>query len=417
MDITKERSRKRILFISPVNPKSGGIGIEVRAWSHLEALATVADIDLALTMTPAQVTQASLEEVQPLCNSVTFIRLQPSGKMVRRNMAGLTALIRAVNVRGSPFRPNATDMTDLCKRLQNKCFDIVFCFRILSYDVFEHFPKTLSWQRSSLFVDFDDIESLSIRRELPFMKKRLGFESTLIVRIEGIEASILESRIRRNADMISVCSEVDRQRLLSRSYRASIVIVPNSYPCMQPLPLRSIGKVAKLLFVGTMSYPPNEDAILYFCEEIYPHIRKGYRGGIRLTIVGRRPSAKVTALAEDASIVVTGGVDLVEPYYEEADLVVVPIRYGGGTRIKILEALSFGRPVVSTTIGAEGLELTQGRDLEIADEAKEFARISIELLENEDARFQLARSGRERVCAVYERSRIQGELVNHVLGL
>ncbi|WP_198140814.1 glycosyltransferase family 4 protein [Nitrosospira sp. NpAV] len=413
----KERSRKRILFISPVTPKSGGIGIEVRAWSHLEALATVADVDLALAMTPDQVARASVEEIQPLCSSVTFIKLRPSGKMAKRRVTGLTALNRAVNVHSSSFQLDTKDMTSLCERLRNMHIDIVFCFRIASYDVFEHFPKTSIWQHSRLFVDFDDIESLSIRRELPFAKRILGFESALIVRIAGIEASILESRIQRKADMISVCSEVDRQRLVSRGGRATVVIVPNSFTRMPALPLRPIGTVAKLLFLGTMSYSPNEDAILYFCREIYPHIRKRYRRDIRLTIVGRRPSAKVLALAEDASIVVTGGVDSVEPYYDEADLVVAPIRFGGGTRVKILEALSFGRAVVSTTLGAEGLELMRGRDLELADEPEDFAGICVALLENQGMRFDLARSGRERVGAVYERKQIQHALAKRILDL
>lgn len=417
MNITKEHRRKRIVFISPVTPKSGGIGIEARAWSHLEALTTIADVDLVLAMTPDQAARAGLEEVQPLCSSVTFIRLQPSGKMIKRRVIGLTALIRAINVRGSSFQPDTTDMTGLCERLRNKHVDIVFCFRIGSYDVFEHFPKTSSCQHSRLFVDFDDIESLSIRRELPFVKGMLGFESTLIVRIAGIEASIVESRIQRKADMISVCSEVDRQRLVSRGYPAAVVVVPNSFPHMPALPLRPIGTAAKLLFLGTMSYSPNEDAILYFCREIYPHIRERYHRDIRLTIVGRRPSAKVLALAEDSSIAVTGGVDSVEPYYDEADLVVAPIRFGGGTRVKILEALSFGRAVVSTTLGAEGLELMRGRHLELADEPEDFASTCVALLENQNMRFDLARSGRERVAAVYERKQIQHALVKRILDL
>lgn len=417
VDNTKEQGRKRILFVSPIAPKPAGIGIELRAWSHLEALATVADIDLVLTMTPARIAEVSLEEVRPLCNTISFIRRQPNSKMAKNGITGLTTLIYAVNMHGSSHRPDPDDVASICERLQNTCFDIIFCFRILSYEVFQHFPRTLSWRSSRLFVDFDDIESLSIQRELPFLRKRIGFQGALIARIKGIRTSILESMIRRKADMIGVCSEVDRQRLESSRCRASLLVVPNSFPCMPALPLRPVGNVAKLLFVGTISYPPNEDAILYFCERILPHIRNGCRRDIRLTIVGRRPSAKVTALAEGSSIVVAGDVDSVEPYYDEADLVVVPIRYGGGTRIKILEALSFGRPVVSTSIGAEGLELTGGQDLAIADEEKDFASICIDLLENQDARFRLATSGRERVCSTYERGRIQRELAKEVLSL
>ena len=417
-EIMKKSKRKRILFISPVAPKSGGIGVELRAWSHLEALATVADIDVMLAMTPAQLVQPiQLEEIHPLCSSVNIIKLQPSSKMATSNVKGLRAFIRAVNMRKPTLQPIAANVTDLYREFQDKHFDVVFCFRIRSYEMFEQLPKVISWQGSRLFVDFDDIESLSIQRELPFMKKTLGFERSIIARIEGMETLILESRIQRKADMISVCSEVDRERLVSRRCRAAVVVVPNSYPLMPALPLRPIGAVAKLLFLGTMSYPPNEDAILFFCEEIYPRICKAYDGDIQLTIVGRRPGMKVLALADDSSIVVTGGVDSVEPYYDEADLVVAPIRFGGGTRVKILEALSFGRAVVSTTLGAEGLELMGGRDLELADQPSDFASICVALLENQRRRFDLAKYGRERVGAMYERNQIQRTLAKRVLDL
>lgn len=414
----KQSKRKRILFISPVAPKSDGIGVELRAWSHLEALATIADIDLILAMTSAQLTRSiQLDKIRSLCNSLNIIRLQSSNKMATRNVKGLGAFIRAINVRKPSFQPIVADVTELYRGFQGKHFDMVFCFRIRSYEVFEQLTKVSTWQNSRLFVDFDDIESLSMRRELPFMRETLGFERTIIARIEGMETSILETRIQRKADMISVCSEVDRERLVSRKCRAAVVVVPNSYPLMPALPLRPVGPIAKLLFLGTMSYPPNEDAMLFFCEEIYPRIRRAYDGDIQLTIVGRRPGGRVLALAKDSSIVVTGDVDSIQPYYDEADLVVAPIRFGGGTRIKILEALSFGRAVVSTTLGAEGLDLIRGQHLELADSPEDFARICIKLLENQNARFSLATSGRERVTVMYERKHIQRALVRHALDI
>lgn len=411
-----QSKQKRILFISPVVPKSDGIGVELRAWTHLEALATVTtDIHLILGMTPAQLNhQVQLDEIRPLCKSVDIIRLQPSNKKETRNFIGLTALTRAMNIYKPSFRSMIFEATELSQRLQSLHFDVVFCFRIRSFEVFESLTKITNFQSKSLFVDFDDIESLSSRRELSFVRKVLGVESTIVACIEVIKTKILESRIQRKVNMISVCSYVDQQRLLSNGCHASVVIIPNSYPRMPALPLRPIGSVAKLLFLGTMSYPPNEDAILFFCEEIFPYIREAYPGDIQLTIVGRRPSERVLAFANDTSILVTGGVDSVEPYYDEADIVVVPIRFGGGTRIKILEALSFGRAVVSTTVGAEGLDLTQGKDIAIADSAKEFALICIELLKNQDKRFSLAHSGRERVAEAYERTKVQHTLIKNI---
>lgn len=412
-------NRKRILFISPVVPQPNGIGVELRAWSHLEALANAADIDLLLAMTSAQLARdTQFENVRSLCSSITVISLQPISKKAPGNIIGLAALIRGMNVRKPSFYLRAAEMAELSQKFENKHFDVVFCFRIRSYAVFEQLPKFSGWWNRPLFVDFDDIESLSIQRELPFMKKTLGFERMLIARLEGIETSILESRIQRKVDMISLCSEIDKQRIVSRGKcKARVVVIPNSFPDMPALPLRPLGPVAKLLFLGTMSYPPNEDAVLYFCKEIYPRICRDYKRPITLTIVGRRPGERVLALAKNSSIVVTGEVESVEPYYDEADLVVAPIRFGGGTRIKILEALSFGRPVVSTRVGAEGLELIDGQDIALADQAKEFASLCIELLENQDVRFGLAKTGRERVRATYKREHIQLRLAKDILSL
>ncbi len=139
-----------------------------------------------------------------------------------------------------------------------------------------------------------------------------------------------------------------------------------------------------IVFTGSMDWLPNEDAMQYFIREVLPLVRKEIPD-VTLTVVGRNPYASLVELSKtDQSIVVTGRVDDVRPYIERASIYVVPIRIGGGTRLKIYEAMSMGKPVVSTTVGAEGLPVTNNQELVLADSATEFAAALIRLFRDGD---------------------------------
>ena len=147
---------------------------------------------------------------------------------------------------------------------------------------------------------------------------------------------------------------------------------------------RPSGAVAQrpnnIVFTGSMDWMPNEDGMAWFVDEILPTIRREVPDAT-LTIVGRRPSAKVQALAEGRPYVrITGTVPDVRPFLEEAAVVVVPLRIGGGTRIKIYEAMGMERAVVSTTIGAEGLDVRDGEHILLADDPSRFADSVVSLL-------------------------------------
>jgi glycosyltransferase involved in cell wall biosynthesis len=135
-----------------------------------------------------------------------------------------------------------------------------------------------------------------------------------------------------------------------------------------------------LVFTGSMDWMPNEDAIVWFTEAILPLVRAQVPD-VTLTVVGRNPPVRVQALGErDPSVRVTGRVDDVRPYVERSAVFVVPIRIGGGTRLKIYEAMAMERPVVSTTVGAEGLPVRDGVDAVLADEPQAFADAVVALL-------------------------------------
>jgi glycosyltransferase involved in cell wall biosynthesis len=158
-----------------------------------------------------------------------------------------------------------------------------------------------------------------------------------------------------------------------------------------------------------MDWLPNEDAMQYFCRDILPLVR-AEEPTVRLSIVGRAPTPAVKRLADEHGIVVTGRVDDVRPYMREAAVYVVPLRIGGGTRLKIFEAMSMGKAVVSTTIGAEGLPVTSGEHVMLADDPTTFARAVVGLLRDADRRAELETAARALVVEHYDWSAVAGSL-------
>lgn len=153
----------------------------------------------------------------------------------------------------------------------------------------------------------------------------------------------------------------------------------------------------QLVFTGSMDWLPNDDAINWFVKDIFPLIRKEIPEVV-LTVVGRSPSESIRSIAQaDSQIKVTGRVEDVRPYMADADVFIVPIRIGGGTRLKIYEAMSMQLPVVSTTIGAEGLPLENDKEIVLRDKPEEFAKAVVDLLRQTDVADNIAKMAFERV--------------------
>lgn len=197
-------------------------------------------------------------------------------------------------------------------------------------------------------------------------------------------------------------SDCDRDRLLELGVTANISVIGNGVDCtaLQPLETPASG-TEEIIFIGTMGYLPNRDAARYLAREIFPLIR-ARKPACQLNLVGSGGSEYLADLAEPGRVNVTGRVEDPIPYYKRSKLAVVPLRSGGGSRLKILEAMALGRPVVSTTLGREGLNLQDGLDVLTADDPQTFANYVVELLENEAARQTYALAGRARVEKDYD---------------
>jgi glycosyltransferase involved in cell wall biosynthesis len=164
-----------------------------------------------------------------------------------------------------------------------------------------------------------------------------------------------------------------------------------------------------ILFTGTISYYPNVEGILWFTKNVWPLIKQK-RPDSLFCIAGKSPPAEIQALTSDPSIEVTGAVDDMRDYYARATVVVVPLRVGGGTRLKILEAMAMEKAIVSTGVGAEGIDYTNNKDILIEDEPEAFADATIKVMDSEDLKSTLQTHGRVLVERLYDWKAVTGNL-------
>ncbi len=214
-------------------------------------------------------------------------------------------------------------------------------------------------------------------------------------------------------DLVLAVSGADRltlQRLYANRLKAPVFTVATGVDTtfFAPRPAADVAP-RHLVFTGSMDWIPNEDAMTHFCHDILPLIRT-QEPAVTLSIVGRAPTPAVLRLADIPGVHVTGGVDDVRDHIARAAVYVVPLRIGGGTRLKIFEAMGMARAVVSTTVGAEGLPVTNGQDVVIADDPDRFAASVVSLLRGPAQRVQLERAARRLVVERYDWSAVAGQL-------
>jgi len=266
--------------------------------------------------------------------------------------------------------------------------------------IFTHNVESEIWRRHA------ETKTSALAKRLYAMQYRrmLRYEGATLGRFDGVLA----------------VSDADRDtfdRLYPRAIRQPVHVVPTGvdteYFAPERIPSERIpnpkSRIPSLIFTGSMDWLPNEDAMLFFCRDVLPLIR-AEEPHARLSIVGRAPTPAVRQLADRSGVKVTGRVDDVRPYVREAAVYVVPLRIGGGTRLKIFEAMAMGKAVVSTTIGAEGLPVTNGQHLTLADDPHAFARAVVSLMRDADRRRQLEAAARALVVEKYDWSAVAGEL-------
>jgi polysaccharide biosynthesis protein PslH len=235
--------------------------------------------------------------------------------------------------------------------------------------LFQHNVESTLWRRNATYEGN------------PLRKTLFATEAAKMYRYERAALS--------HFDGIVAVSEHDRSLMLAMGPRAPITVVRTGVDVAGFAPSTATGRGTRtVMFLGSMDWPANVDGVEYFCERIWPQIVAAVPD-VRFQVVGRNPPPRITRFVSD-SVEIVGGVKSVLSYLHRAAVFVVPLRIGGGTRLKIYEAMAAAVPVVSTTVGAEGLDVHDGTDIVLADDAEHFGQSVIELLRTPEKRTSLA---------------------------
>jgi sugar transferase (PEP-CTERM/EpsH1 system associated) len=215
-----------------------------------------------------------------------------------------------------------------------------------------------------------------------------------------------ERRYLRLADQVLTVSQTDRDAFAAFAEPGKLTVIPTGVDVdyFRPMPVEETAN--SLVFTGSMDWLPNEDAILYFVDAILPLIKQQCPE-VSLEVVGRSPSRKLQALAEaEKSIRLTGWVEDIRPFVARGSVCIVPLRIGGGTRLKIFEAMAMNKAVISTSLGAEGLPVRSGENILLADTPNDFAESVISLLRDPIQRQRLGIAARDLVQESYSWPRV-----------
>lgn len=256
-------------------------------------------------------------------------------------------------------------------------------------------------------LDFHNVGFQQYRRMAGL---ELGWGKKASFWIKSVLMRNWESLYARRFHHCLATSEIDATLLKTQAPGLKVSVIPNGIDTSTNQLLDEPTACTTLLIIGTIGYPPNLDSVIYFCSEILPLIEQQIPE-VRLMVVGHAPPKKVKELGKRPNIDVLGSVLDVLPCYQNACITVVPLRGGGGTRIKIIESMALGRPVVSTTIGCEGLNVVDGMHLLIGDSPSEFSNAVIRLLKDRPLRARIVANARSLVETYYDWEKIGGKLL------
>jgi glycosyltransferase involved in cell wall biosynthesis len=368
----------RVLVLTTQYPYPVRSGNSLRALALLERLAPRHEITIMAFAQPDDPAVEALRDRGMQCISVS----PPAWTPLRKARVAMSSLVGRLPYIMAKYCTPAMRQ-GLSRALNSGKYDLLHCDSIslapLAAEcgfrpalLADHNVEALIWQRVTKYE----------RR--PLHKAFVALQSRKLERVEG--------HVCRAFDACVAVSQPDVE-LLRRWYGVeNIHVVPNGVELRDNSP-DDVPEGGGLAFVGSMDWVPNQDAVRWMVAEVLPLIRRRH-SQVTLTIVGRNPPAWMRKMSGNG-IRVTGTVEDVQPYIKQSAVCVVPLRIGGGTRLKILEAMAAGRPVVSTSVGAEGLDFRPGRELIIADSPREFAREVAGLLSDEQRRRQLAQAGKQ----------------------
>lgn len=396
----------RILFLSSWFPYPPINGAKIRIYNLIQYLAKYHEIDLvAFTRTiPIEEARMHLPHLEQFCRSAEVVAARP---FVPDSLAAYKGFVS--------LRPRSVVQTynpEMAKLIEEK-------IRSNAYDVIVASEVSMPSVVSLLAARIDGVPKVLDALEVALAKDAYERQASPLHRIRyGLTWYKLRrftKEMLQKSDACTVPSEQEKQNLLEiMPQHSRIEVIPHcldlphyagSFGPLQPM---------SLTFTGSFTYHANLDAAYYFLEDIYPRVKAGL-SDVSLNIVGSTDGVDLNRWHVDDSITFTGLLQDVRPTVAQSWLSVVPLRLGAGTRLKVIESMALGTPVVSTSKGAEGLEVVHGENILIADEPGEFAQAVLEILRNPRLREKLSVAGRRLVRERYS-SEVMGRQFVSLLG-
>lgn len=378
----------RILLLTQVLPYPPDSGPKVKTWNLLKYLSARQAVTLVSFVRGDQ--RREVEHLRGLCEAVHTLPMQ------RGALRDGLALVRSLLNR-QPWvivRDRREDMLHLVRELtRGGGFDAVHAdqLNMAQYAQAAAVPLRVVDTHNALWLLYKRIAETT-RGPLKLVWQR---DWRLLRRYEG--------EICRTFDAVTAVSDEDSAALKEvAGGQVEITVMPIAVDTGEVQPVQRAAEADRIIHIGTMFWPPNVDGILWFAREIFPLIA-AQRPQTGFDVIGARPPAPVSALPEsEPRIRVTGYVDDPLPYLQQAGVMVVPLLAGGGMRVKILNALAQGLPIVTTSIGCEGIAVEDGVHVLVADTPQDFAQAVLRLLADRELADRLSTNGRRLAEQTYD---------------
>jgi glycosyltransferase involved in cell wall biosynthesis len=392
-----------LLFLTQILPYPPNAGPRIKTWNVLRYLVSQGH----------HVTLASFlrKEEEPYIETVKNLGIELHTVPIQRNrfrdlMYGLRSLVSGV-----PFlleRDNLPEMRRLVQQLiLDHHFDAVHADQ-LTMAQFVFAPNRSSTAGNQCITVFDAHNATYSILERSFQSSRWFLKP--FIWLEAIKVKRYEAGFVKQFDVTLTVTSQDRKLFLDtcsteeecRQVEGKIKVIPIAVDADRIQPIQRSPDSLNIVTLGTLTYPPNADGIRWFIQEVFPLVRQSVNDAT-LTIIGKNPPADFYHLAERSggAIQVTGYVQELAPWLSQAALMVVPVRAGSGMRVRILEAFAYGMPVVTTTIGLEGIEAHVGDHVLVCDQADGFAKEVVRLLLDPSLQSSLSSNGRSLVEQCY----------------
>jgi glycosyltransferase involved in cell wall biosynthesis len=370
----------KILILTPQRPYPPHQGTSLRNFHLIAELAKRHQISLLTFLEPDQ--PADHGPLSQLCQQLETVPVPTRSTQLRlRQMLTTSRPDMSWRLWSSVFNER------LVQCLQTSAYDIV---QIEGIELAPYLPTVQRFapQAKIIYDDHNAEWLLQQRNFLTDIRQPRRWIAAAYSFVQTQRLKRYERWICRQADGVVACSEADRAAIRQLDPKLSITVVPNGVDLTRFSHYQGPAEQFDLVFTGKMDYRPNIDAMLWFSDQVLPLILQA-RPGTTLAIVGQRPHARLDRLRSNPAITVTGFVDETLPYLAGSRVYIAPFRVGGGTRLKLLEAMAMRRAIVATTVGAEGYPIRSGQELVLVDEPAAMADEVLRLLNDEAARVRL----------------------------